>query len=318
MLERNRESFQNLIENLIENGYDPAKIPIVIQLNKRDLPNVASVGDLVAVMGVEGYPVCEAVASRGDGVFETLKMIVKLTLSRLRSQFEAGGAVGGAERRETPSPSPPPPPPSMVFAPAPAPPPPSDGVAAPPVPVAPVPQSLEVEIEVPAIPSDGIDEFDLEYFSDEKAEPVAAVGPEVALGEEFPEEDVVDLEADMESLMDGQRGAEEEVPDTAGPTDVDDIAEARVESAMAVEDEWPVETSPFDAVTPPAEPFTHAPPPWAVEMMEELQRLRAENSVLRDALRGITTLLDRQIGVLQGGREELERHVGEIPGESVS
>ena len=51
-------------------------------------------------------------------------------------------------------------------------------------------------------------------------------------------------------------------------------------------------------------------------MMEEMQRLRAENSGLRDALRGITTLLDRQIGVLQEGREELERHVGEIPGES--
>jgi GTPase SAR1 family protein len=37
MIERNRESFENLIENLIENGYDPAKIPIVIQCNKREI-----------------------------------------------------------------------------------------------------------------------------------------------------------------------------------------------------------------------------------------------------------------------------------------
>jgi hypothetical protein len=122
----------------------------------------------------------------------------------------------------------------------------------------------------------------------------------------------------METLMDGQRVVEEEVPDTPGTIDVEDIAEARVEDVMAVEDEWPVETLPFDAVASPAESLTHEPPPWAVEMLEELQRLRTENSVLRDALRGITTLLDRQIGVLQDGREELGRHVGEIPGESVS
>ena len=129
---------------------------------------------------------------------------------------------------------------------------------------------------------------------------------------------VVDLEADMETLMDGQRVVEAEVPDTSGTLDVQDSAQARVEDVTAVEEEWPVETSPFDAVAPPAETFTHEPPPWAVEMREELQRLRAENSVLRDALRGIVMLLDRQIGVLQDGREELDRHVGGIPGESVS
>ena len=85
---------------------------------------------------------------------------------------------------------------------------------------------------------------------------------------------------------------------------------------MTVEDEWPVRNARPSTTRAPAESATHEPPPWAVEMMEELQRLRAENSVLRDALRGITTLLDRQIGVLQDGRDELDRHVGEIPGES--
>jgi hypothetical protein len=103
MVERNRESFENLIENLIENGYDPAKVPIVIQLNKRDLPNVASVGELVAAMGVEGYPIVEAIANRGDGVFETLKTIVKLTLSRLRLSSTRVPSAG-VER-----PAPPPP-----------------------------------------------------------------------------------------------------------------------------------------------------------------------------------------------------------------
>ena len=53
-------------------------------------------------------------------------------------------------------------------------------------------------------------------------------------------------------------------------------------------------------------------------MREELQRLRAENNGLREALRGIRALLERQIGVLQEGRDELGRHVGENPGESAS
>ncbi len=288
MLERNRESFQNLIENLIENGYDPAKIPIVIQLNKRDLPEVASVGDLVGVMGVEGYPVCEAVASRGDGVFETLKTIVKLTLSRLRTQFDVGGDVGGAGAREAPPPPPPPPPlPSAVFAASPPPP-----AEEPPVPEAPAPRPLEAETEIPAEPIDGLDEFDLEDFSDEPAEPVAADGPEVDSGEEFPED------PDDRRLLAGRRAGR-------GPSP---WRPSRMNG--------PSKPCRSMRSPPPRSLFAQELPPWAVEMMEELQRLRVENNGLRDALRGIRALLDRQIGVLQDGREELERHVGEDPGES--
>jgi hypothetical protein len=50
-------------------------------------------------------------------------------------------------------------------------------------------------------------------------------------------------------------------------------------------------------------------------MMAELQRLRGENNGLRVALQGITALLDSQVHVLQQGREELTRLIGEIPGE---
>jgi len=299
MVERNRESFENLIENLIENGYDPARIPVVIQLNKRDLQNVASVGDLVAAMGVEGYPVVEAVASRGDGVFETLKTIVKLTLLRLRTQFDAGTTLGTA-RPEPPPPPPPPPPPAVVFAPAPPPPP-------------------EVEADAAAVAIEGLDEFDLEDFAAEAAAPVVAAGPDIAPGEDNPEEDVVDLEADMETLMDGQFVSGDGSPDNGvGSIAVAEIAASGFESVMADEDGWPVAT-PLDAtVVPAAATFTSEPPPWAVELMAEMQRLRAENSGLRAALRGIKTLLDRQVDVLREGREELERHVGENPGESAS
>ena len=42
MMEHNVESFENLAENLEENGFEKEKMPLVLQLNKRDLPNVAS------------------------------------------------------------------------------------------------------------------------------------------------------------------------------------------------------------------------------------------------------------------------------------
>lgn len=308
MVERNRESFENLIENLIENGYDPARIPVAIQLNKRDLPNVASVGELVAAMGVEGYPTCEAVASRGDGVFETLKLIVKLTLSRLRVQFDTG-AEGGSERREAPpAPPPPPPSPAAVFAPAPPPPPAPPTVPAPPPPPAPpVPPAPAQQDAGAAFPGDPLEEFDLEDFGDDSKAPVAAgdaqtafeadVPEEVVPEEDVVEEDVVDLEADMETLVDSRSVIGAGEPDLIG------------------EDEWPVRPSPDDPPGLAEEGIPGEPPPWAAAMIEELQRLRVENHGLRSALRGITTLLDRQIHVLQQGREELERHVGETRGE---
>src|SRR5438067_9375705 len=43
MLESNLESWENLKQNLKENSLDINAIPIVLQYNKRDLPNVMSV-----------------------------------------------------------------------------------------------------------------------------------------------------------------------------------------------------------------------------------------------------------------------------------
>ncbi len=45
-MEANVESMQNLYDNMAEYGYDLTKIPFLIQYNKRDLPNAASIGEL--------------------------------------------------------------------------------------------------------------------------------------------------------------------------------------------------------------------------------------------------------------------------------
>ena len=92
----NVESMQNLYDNMTEYGYDLTTIPFVIQYNKRDLPNAASIKDLQAWLNLgwrmrriesdEWYglaPYHEAVAVRGDGVFDTFQAVSKLVFSRI-------------------------------------------------------------------------------------------------------------------------------------------------------------------------------------------------------------------------------------------
>jgi signal recognition particle receptor subunit beta len=100
MLDANLESFKNLRENLGEIGLSVDEIPLVLQINKRDLPNVAPAETVVDVIDPERkYDWVEAVASRGDGVFETLKMISKLTLRTLRRRMTGEEPVRPAARR---------------------------------------------------------------------------------------------------------------------------------------------------------------------------------------------------------------------------
>lgn len=88
MQDANVESFHNLRENLAEIGLQLDDIPLVIQLNKRDLPNVAPPDDIIARLDPEArYGKVESIAATGVGVFETLKLISKLTLRTLRSRM---------------------------------------------------------------------------------------------------------------------------------------------------------------------------------------------------------------------------------------
>jgi mutual gliding-motility protein MglA len=115
-MEANQESMQNLYDNMAEYGYDLTRMPFVVQYNKRDLPNAASLGELQAALNpgwevtdpsrqrltpdawhageylveqlptgewVERAPYFEAVAVTGDGVFDTLKAVSKLVLKAL-------------------------------------------------------------------------------------------------------------------------------------------------------------------------------------------------------------------------------------------
>jgi signal recognition particle receptor subunit beta len=83
-MEANLESAENLKVNLAEQGYDLNKVPYVVQYNKRDLPNVATVEELKRLLNPRGVPEFQAVAPTGVGVFDTLKAVAKLVLTELK------------------------------------------------------------------------------------------------------------------------------------------------------------------------------------------------------------------------------------------
>jgi signal recognition particle receptor subunit beta len=83
-MDANLESLENLGVNLREQGYDPDKVPLVLQYNKRDLPGVASVAEMHSLLNPRNLPEYEASAMTGVGVFETLKAAIKLILIDLR------------------------------------------------------------------------------------------------------------------------------------------------------------------------------------------------------------------------------------------
>ena len=83
-MDANVESLENLRINLREQGYDPERIPLVMQYNKRDVNGVASVSELHALLNYRNVPEFESSALTGVGVFETLKSIIKLVLIDLK------------------------------------------------------------------------------------------------------------------------------------------------------------------------------------------------------------------------------------------
>ncbi|HVK76003.1 MAG TPA: GTPase domain-containing protein [Kofleriaceae bacterium] len=83
-MEANIESLDNLRTNLAEQGYDLDKLPYVVQFNKRDLPNSAQLEELTEVLNPTKVPQFEAVATKGVGVFDTLKAVAKLVLTELK------------------------------------------------------------------------------------------------------------------------------------------------------------------------------------------------------------------------------------------
>lgn len=74
-MEENIQSLENLQKNLEQQGYDIHEIPLAIQYNKRDLPNVLSVAEMRTALNKFNSPDFEATAHEGKGVFQALKNV---------------------------------------------------------------------------------------------------------------------------------------------------------------------------------------------------------------------------------------------------
>src|SRR5262245_9827548 len=149
MLRANLESFKNLEDNLAEMGLSVDTVPLVLQYNKRDLADICTVEEMNEALNPKGWPWFESSALTGQGVFDTLKGVSKLTLLSLKKRLTKGpetarpaarpapaasrpaaagpqpGAPAAAPGRPavpaaaTPAPAPPPHPPAPAPAPAP-------------------------------------------------------------------------------------------------------------------------------------------------------------------------------------------------------
>jgi len=91
-VDANLESFQNLEDNLKRQGIRIREIPLVIQYNKRDLPNAASVAELEREINKLHSPHFESVATTGLGVEETLRGVTLLVLSHLVKKYGLEGS----------------------------------------------------------------------------------------------------------------------------------------------------------------------------------------------------------------------------------
>jgi signal recognition particle receptor subunit beta len=95
LLRANRESWENLKENLALQGLTLANLPHVLQYNKRDLADILSVDDLDEALNEFNAPFFEAVSTTGIGVEETLHAVVKLVVRSLRDRFKMLSGEGG-------------------------------------------------------------------------------------------------------------------------------------------------------------------------------------------------------------------------------
>src|SRR5213075_1683027 len=91
-LDANIESLQNLEDNLKRQGIRIREIPLVIQYNKRDLPNALGIPDLDAEINKLGVLHFESVATTGIGVEETLRGVTQLVLQHLIKKYGLEGS----------------------------------------------------------------------------------------------------------------------------------------------------------------------------------------------------------------------------------
>ena len=93
----NFESFSNLEANAGRVGLDFARLPLVIQFNKRDLPDIVGEDQVQQRWRPSGLPLIFAAALQGKGVRDTFAAILNATFRHLEDQMQLGRRCGFTE-----------------------------------------------------------------------------------------------------------------------------------------------------------------------------------------------------------------------------
>ena len=81
------DSYVNLEENLRGHKVELAKLPHVIQYNKRDMDSITPIDEMRREINFYNVPDFEASAVTGDGVFDTLKAVVRLVVAQAKKDL---------------------------------------------------------------------------------------------------------------------------------------------------------------------------------------------------------------------------------------
>ena len=85
--EANIESLNDMLENLREYNLQFEELPYILQLNKRDLPNITPANELIETLRRKGEPVVEALAMKSTRAIETLKAISRLVMKDVKAKL---------------------------------------------------------------------------------------------------------------------------------------------------------------------------------------------------------------------------------------
>ena len=86
--EENIQSFREMTQNLLAHQLDPSSLPLVLQYNKRDLPEVTPIEFMDRALNARKVDSIQAVAVRGEGVLETFSCVLVRTMQDLSSRYQ--------------------------------------------------------------------------------------------------------------------------------------------------------------------------------------------------------------------------------------
>ncbi len=92
-MDANIEAVKDLADNLATHGLELSKLPYVVQCNKRDLPDIASIDEMKEALNFKGEEFIEASALNGQGVDATLRTLAKIVMRDLRESDRLASVI---------------------------------------------------------------------------------------------------------------------------------------------------------------------------------------------------------------------------------